>query len=68
MWYNHLNDYLIKEVYQNDNICSYVFINSSINRFIMIAIYVNDLNFVRTPHEIAIVASYVKKEFEMMDL
>ena len=68
MWYNRLSDYLIKEGYQNDNICPCVFIKSSTNGFVVIAVYVDDLNLVGTPDEIARAASYLRKEFEMKDL
>ena len=68
MWYNHLSDYLIKEWYHNNNICPCVFIKSSTNGFVVIAVYVDDLNLVGTPNEIARAASYLRKEFEIKDL
>ena len=68
MCYNLLSDYFIKEGYQNNNICLCVFIKSSTNEFVVIAVYVDNLNLVGTPNEIARVASYLRKEFEMKDL
>ena len=64
MRYNRLSDYLIKEGYQNNNICQCVFIKSFTNGFVVIAVYVDDLNLVGTPDEITKAASYLRKEFE----
>ena len=68
IWYNRFSDYLIKEGYQNNNICLCVFIRSCTNKFVMVAVYVDDLNLIGTSHEIASAASYLRKEFEMKDL
>ena len=65
MWYNCLSNYLIKEGYQNDNICQCVFIKSSSDEIVVIAVYVDDLNIMGTSHQIASAASYLRKEFEM---
>jgi len=45
MWYNRLSEYLIKEGYKNDSICPCIFIKRSGSEFMIIAIYVDDLNF-----------------------
>ena len=63
MWYNRLSEYLLKEGYKNDPICSCVFIKRFGSKFVIIAVYVDDLNIIRMPEEISI-----KKEFEMKDL
>ena len=63
-----LSDYLIKKRYQNNNLCPCVFIKSSTDGFVVIAVYVDDLNLVGTPNEIASAASYLRKKFEMKDL
>ena len=49
-------------------ICPYVSIKSFTNGFVVMAVYMDDLNLVGTPHEIASVASYMRKEFEIKDL
>ena len=67
MWYNYVSDYLINERYQNDNICPCVFIKSFTNRFVVIVVYVDDLNIVSTPHEVVSTTSYLRQEFEMKD-
>ena len=48
--------------------CPCVFIKSSTNGLVVIAVYVDDLNLVGTPNEIAKATSYIRKEFEMKDL
>ena len=68
MWYNRLSEYLLKEGYVNNPICPCVFIKKSETRFAIIAVYVDDLNLVRTPEELTKTAEYLKKEFEMKDL
>ena len=52
MWYNRLSEYLLKEGYVNNPICSCVFIKKSETRFAIIAVYVDDLNLVGTPEEL----------------
>ena len=47
--YKLLNEYLIKEGYQNDPICLYVFIKKSKTGFAIITVYVDDMNFIKTP-------------------
>ena len=68
MCYNLLSDYFIKEGYQNNNICLCVFIKSSTNEFVVVAIYVDNLNLIGILLEIASAASYLRKKFEMKDL
>ena len=68
MWYNRLSEYLLKEGYVNNPICPCVFIKKSETGFAIIAVYVDDLNLVGTPEELAKTAKYLKKEFEMKDL
>ena len=68
MWYNRLSEYLLKEGYVNNLICSCIFIKKSETGFAIIAVYVDDLNLVRTPEELTRTTNYLKKEFEMKDL
>ena len=68
VWYNRLSEYLLKEGYVNNPICPCVFIKKSETGFAIIAVYVDDLNFVGTPEELTKTAEYLKKEFEMKDL
>ena len=68
MWYNRLSDYLLKEGYVNNPICPCVFIKKSEIGFVIIVVYVDDLNLVGTPEELTKTAEYLKKEFEMKDL
>ena len=49
MWYNRLSEYLIKEGYKNDSIYPRIFIKRSGSEFVIIAVYVDDLNLIGTP-------------------
>ena len=68
MWYQRLSEYLIKERYKNDPICPCVFIKKSETRFSIVAVYVDDINLIGTPEELAKTVEYLKKEFEVKDL
>ena len=68
MWYNRLSDYLINKGYVNNVICPCVFIKKTISGFVIIAVYVDDLNIIGTENEINEATVYLKEEFEMKDL
>ena len=68
MWYNRLSKYLLKEGYVNNSICPCIFIKKTENGLAIIAVYVDDLNLIRTPEELIKTSNYLKKEFEMKDL
>ena len=68
MWYNRLSDHLTKEGYVNDPICPCVFIKKTISGFVIIVVYVDDLNTIGTQKEIQKASDYLKREFEMKDL
>ena len=68
MWYNHLSEYLLKEGYAKNPICPCIFIKKSLTGFVIIVVYVDDLNFIGTPEELTRTTKYLKKEFEMKDL
>jgi hypothetical protein len=52
MCYNRLSEHLIKSGYKNDPICSYVFIKKYGYGFIILAIYVDDINHIETLEEL----------------
>ena len=52
MWYNRLNEYLLKEGYANNPICPCIFIKKSETRFVIITVYVDDLNLIETFEEL----------------
>ena len=52
----------------NNPICPCIFIKKSETRFAIIAVYVDDLNLVRTLEELTRTTNYLKNEFEMKDL
>ncbi|WCJ38518.1 Retrovirus-related Pol polyprotein from transposon RE1 [Euphorbia peplus] len=68
MWYNRLCEYLLSEGYKNDLICPCVFIRRYGSQFVIIVVYVEDLNIIGTSTELIKAVDYLKKEFEMKDL
>ncbi|KAI3693370.1 hypothetical protein L6452_33205 [Arctium lappa] len=68
MWYNRLSDYLISKGYTNNLICPCVFIKKTTSGYVIIAVYVDDLNIIGTNKEIHEVIVLLKEEFEMKDL
>ena len=67
IWYNRLSEYLSKEGYTNDEIFPCVFIKKK-SEFVILAVYVDDINLIGTPIELQKAIDYLKKEFEMKDL
>ena len=68
MWYNWLSEFLLKERYKNDPIHPCVFIKRFGSKFVIIVVYVDDLNIIGTPEKLLRVVGLLKKEFEMKDL
>ncbi|EOY09192.1 Uncharacterized protein TCM_024592 [Theobroma cacao] len=68
MWYQRLSKYLIKEGYKNDLVCPCMCIKKSYTRFVMIIVYVDDMNLIGTSEELSKIAKYLKREFEVKDL
>ncbi|GKC87238.1 copia protein [Tanacetum coccineum] len=68
MWYNRLSEYLLKEGYKNDSVCPCIFIKRSGSEYVIIAVYVDDLNIIGTPGELPKAIECLKREFEMKDL
>uniref|UniRef100_A0A6N2KGN2 Reverse transcriptase Ty1/copia-type domain-containing protein n=1 Tax=Salix viminalis TaxID=40686 RepID=A0A6N2KGN2_SALVM len=67
MWYNCLNEYLLKRGFENGEICPCIFIKKTISGFVIIAVYVDDLNIISTPEELTETVTYLKNEFEMKE-
>ena len=63
MWYNRLTEYLLKQGYNNDPICLCVFIERYQSQFVIIVVYVDDLNIIKTPEELQKAANCLKLEF-----
>ena len=68
MWYNRLNENLLKERYVKNLMCPCIFIKESKTGLRIIAVYVDDLNLIGTPEEYTKTSNYLKKEFKMEDL
>nr|GEX69845.1 putative RNA-directed DNA polymerase [Tanacetum cinerariifolium] len=68
LWYNRLSDYLISKGYKSNLICPCVIIKKTTSGFVIIVVYVDDLNIIGTNKEINEVIMHLKEEFEMKDL
>ncbi|KAM1826234.1 hypothetical protein ACFX13_025608 [Malus domestica] len=68
MWYNRLSEYWTSKGYVNNELCRIVFIKKSHSGFMIVAIYVDDMNLIGTPKELARTTAHLKSEFEMKDL
>lgn len=68
MWYNHLREYLIEEGYINNRICPCVFIKKLKSRFVIVAVYIDDINLIGSAEELLKIVEYFKNEFGMKDL
>ena len=62
MWYNRLNECLLKEAYANNPICPCILIKKSETAFAIIVVYVDDLNLIGTPEELTITTKYLKSK------
>ena len=65
MWYNRLSEYLLRKRFKNDPLFTCVFIKRSGSEFVIIAVYVDDLNIIGTTNELSEAVVNLKKEFEM---
>lgn len=65
MWYNYFSDSLIKEWYVNDILYTRVFIKKLKSSFIIVIVYVNDMNLFSTHDEIQKTTEYLERDFEM---
>jgi hypothetical protein len=58
----------MKKGYKNDSICPCIFIKRSGSHFVIIVVYVDDLNLIGTSQGLSGAMNCLKKEFEMKDL
>ncbi|XP_055814563.1 uncharacterized protein LOC129884258 [Solanum dulcamara] len=68
MLYKRLSEYLSKKGYINDAICPCIFIKKTTSEFVVLVVYVDDINLIETPIELQKAIAYLKNEFEMKDL
>jgi len=61
VWHHRLIEYLLKEGYRNDSICSCIYMKRSKNKFAIIIVYVDDINIIGTPNELTKAIDYSKK-------
>ncbi|KAA3471178.1 copia-type pol polyprotein-like [Gossypium australe] len=61
MRYNRLSEYLLRDGYKNDPISPCIFIKNFGSGFVIIVVYVDDLNIIGTPEEIIVTIECLKK-------
>lgn len=67
-WFHRLTAYLVKQGFKNSDIAPCVFIWRKGAEFVIIAIYVDDLNIIGTKSAVAHAKKMMVSEFEMKDL
>jgi hypothetical protein len=68
MWYNRLNEFLLRKGYTKNDDCSCVFIKRSKVGFCIISVYVDDLNIIGNKLDIDEARHHLTTEFEIKDL
>ena len=68
MWYNCLSEYLISHEYENSELCACVFNKKSQSRFVIIVVYVDDMNLIGTLENAWENCNSLESELEMKDL
>jgi len=61
VWHNRFIEYLLKEGYKNDPICSCIYMKRSKNEFAIIIVYVDGINIIGIPNELTKAIDYSKK-------
>ena len=67
-WYKRLSDYLIGKGYKNNELCPCVFIKRSSSGFVIVAVYVDDMNIIGNLDEMRDTVIQLQSKFEMKDL
>lgn len=65
MWYQHLRDFLLSHNFRHDSTLPCIFTYKDTNGFVIIAVYVDDLNLVGTPLACKHVVALLTSKFEM---
>ena len=68
MWYNRLSEYLVNQGDRKNELCSCLFIKKLHFGYAILAVYVYDMNLIRTLEELEKIASHLKSKFEIKDL
>ena len=68
MWYQHLREFLLNHKFQNDQALPCIFTLREKDGFVIIAIYVDDLNLVGTKDTTSRAIALLISKFEMKDL
>ncbi|KAL3700953.1 hypothetical protein R1sor_018975 [Riccia sorocarpa] len=68
IWYQRLSDFFVKHGFVHNPLCPCIFIRSHKGEFVIIAVYVDDLNFIGMKNAISDAIRLLKSEFEIKDL
>jgi transposase InsO family protein len=68
MWYSRLSKYLTDHGFNTNELSPCIFIKTIKQEFVLIAIYVDDLNLIGTAKAVDDAAVILKREFEMKDM
>ena len=60
MWYNRLSEYLTSQGYVNNELCPCMFIEKSQSGFAIVAVYVDDMNLIKTLEELETIVVHLK--------
>lgn len=64
MWYNRLRESLLIAGYKNDPVCPCIFIRKYVSKFVIVVIYIDNINLIRTLEELQEAINYLRKEFK----
>jgi hypothetical protein len=65
MWYQHLREFLLHHDFRHDQSLPYIFTFKKSTGFVVVAVYVDDLNLVGTPETCTYVVNLLITQFEM---
>jgi hypothetical protein len=68
MWYNRLEEFVLKKSYSDNDDYPCVFIRKSSTGFYIISVYVDDLNIINTKLDTFEARDHLKTKFEIKDL
>ncbi|KAM1734914.1 hypothetical protein ACFX11_020321 [Malus domestica] len=68
MWYNRLSEPLTSQGYVNNELSSCVFFKKLHSGFVIVVVYVDDMNIIGIPEELEETAAHLKSKFEKKDL
>ena len=68
MWYQYLRDFLVECGFMNSELCPCVFIKQHLGDFVILAVYVDDINLIGSKTAVDDAAKVLGSKFHMKDL